>query len=49
MLAVEEVARAKALPGARVAYKRNERGEHVVALIFAGEATTPEASGRRQG
>jgi hypothetical protein len=32
--AVEEVARAKHLLGWRVGYKKNDKGEHVVALIF---------------
>lgn len=36
MRAVEELAAARSLAGARVAYKRNAKGEHVVALIFAG-------------
>lgn len=31
---IEQVARAKHLVGFRVAYKTNDRGEHVVALIF---------------
>ena len=34
MHAVEELAKTKGLVGARVAYKRNAKGEHVVALIF---------------
>jgi hypothetical protein len=34
MAAVEEVARAKGLREFRVGYKRNDRDEHVVALIF---------------
>jgi hypothetical protein len=34
MNAVDELAKARGLVGARVAYKRNDRGEHVVALIF---------------
>ncbi len=33
---IEELARARELVGARVAYKRNAKGEHVVALIFQG-------------
>jgi hypothetical protein len=36
MHAVEELARAKGLVGARVAHKRNAQGQHVVALIFEG-------------
>jgi hypothetical protein len=35
MNAVEDLAKARELVGARVAYKMNARGEHVVALIFA--------------
>jgi hypothetical protein len=34
MNAIEELAQARSLQGARVAYKRNSQGEHVVALIF---------------
>jgi hypothetical protein len=34
MSAVEEVVKAQSLVGCRVAYKRNGRGEHVVAIIF---------------
>jgi hypothetical protein len=34
MQATEELARDRAVVGARVAYKRNAKGEHVVALIF---------------
>jgi hypothetical protein len=34
MNAIDELAKARGLVGARVAYKRNARGEHVVALIF---------------
>jgi len=44
MLAVEEVARAKALFGARVGYKRNGHGEHVVALIFPAQPASPPPS-----
>ena len=36
MRAVEELAASRKLTDARVAYKRNAKGEHVVALIFAG-------------
>jgi hypothetical protein len=36
MNAVEELAKARDLAGARVAYKMNAKGEHVVALIFTG-------------
>jgi hypothetical protein len=35
MNAIDELAKDKGLVGARVAYKRNARGEHVVALIFS--------------
>lgn len=35
MTAIDELAQARGLVGARVAYKLNARGEHVVALIFA--------------
>jgi hypothetical protein len=34
MRAVEELARERGLRGARVAYKRNDRDEHVIALII---------------
>jgi hypothetical protein len=34
MAAIEQLAKDKGLVGARVAYKRNAKGEHVVALIF---------------
>jgi hypothetical protein len=34
MNAIDELAKAKGLVGWRVAYKRNAKGEHVVALIF---------------
>lgn len=34
MNAIDELAKARGLVGARVAYKVNARGEHVVALIF---------------
>jgi hypothetical protein len=36
MHAIEDLAKARGLAGARVAYKVNARGEHVVALIFTG-------------
>jgi hypothetical protein len=36
MTAVEEIARAQELQCPRVAYKKNDRNEHVIALIFAG-------------
>ena len=36
MNAVDELAKGRGLVGARVAYKRNAKGEHVVALIFTG-------------
>jgi len=35
MNAIDELARIRGLVGARVAYKRNAHGEHVVALIFS--------------
>ena len=34
MAAVEELAKARGIVKARVAYKKNAQGEHVVALIF---------------
>jgi hypothetical protein len=34
MAAIEELAKARGIVGARVAYKRNARGEHVVAIIW---------------
>jgi hypothetical protein len=34
MNAIDEIAKSRGLVGARVAYKLNARGEHVVALIF---------------
>lgn len=37
--AIEELARARGLKGYRVGYKRNARGEHVVALIFRKPST----------
>jgi hypothetical protein len=37
MAAVEELAKARGLIGCRVAYKRNAKGEHVVALIFPSQ------------
>ena len=36
MIAIEEVALANRLEGARVRYKLNSHNEHVVALIFRG-------------
>jgi hypothetical protein len=36
MTAVEEIARAQGLERPRVAYKKNDNNEHVVALIFPG-------------
>ena len=50
MIAVEEVARAKALRGARVAYKRNAHNEHVIALIFpaAEDNPPPRSPGDRE-
>ncbi len=36
MNAISDLAKARNLVGARVAYKMNARGEHVVAIIFAG-------------
>jgi hypothetical protein len=36
MRQLEELATAKGLVNARVAYKRNAKDEHVVALIFEG-------------
>jgi hypothetical protein len=36
MVAVEEIARAQELERPRVAYKKNDSNEHVIALIFAG-------------
>ena len=35
MNAIDELAKTRGLVGARVAYKMNARGEHVVALIFS--------------
>ena len=34
MLALQEIAKHRNLRGAQVDYRRNEKGEHVVALIF---------------
>ena len=34
MTELEQLARAKRLVGHRVVYKMNDRGEHVIALIF---------------
>jgi hypothetical protein len=36
MTAITELAKQRGLADARVAYKRNARGEHVVAVIFTG-------------
>ena len=36
MNAIDDLAKARGLVGARVAYKLNAKGEHVVALIFTG-------------
>ena len=36
MNAIDDLAKARGVAGARVAYKVNARGEHVVALIFTG-------------
>ncbi len=38
MGAVEELPRAKGLADYRVAYKRNAKGDHVVAVIYMGHA-----------
>jgi hypothetical protein len=35
MHAVEELAKARGVAGARVAYKMNAKSEHLVALIFS--------------
>lgn len=37
MSAVEDLARGRNVVGARIAYKRNARGEHVVAIIFPAQ------------
>jgi hypothetical protein len=37
MSAVEDLVRGRNLLGARIAYKRNARGEHVVAIIFPAQ------------
>jgi hypothetical protein len=37
MQAVADLATARKLVGARIAYKKNARGEHVVALIFPSQ------------
>lgn len=37
MRAVEELATQRGIVGARVAYKQNAKGEHVVALIFPSQ------------
>jgi hypothetical protein len=36
MTAIEEIGRAHGLERPRVAYKRTERGEHCIAIIFPG-------------
>ena len=36
MTQVEEIGRSQGLERPRVAYRKNDKGEHVVALIFAG-------------
>jgi hypothetical protein len=42
---IAESARSRGLRGARVAYKQNARGEHVIALIFEGfQPFSPEPS-----
>jgi hypothetical protein len=38
MNAIDELAKARGVAGARVAYKMNAKGEHVVALIFSSFA-----------
>ena len=35
--AVEDLVRGRNVVGARIAYKRNARGEHVVAIIFPAQ------------
>jgi hypothetical protein len=37
MAAVEELAKVRSILKARVAYKKNAQGEHVVALIFPSQ------------
>jgi hypothetical protein len=37
MSAIEDVVRARNVAGARIAYKRNAQGEHVVAIIFPAQ------------
>jgi hypothetical protein len=37
MSAVEDLVRGRNVVGARIAYKRNARGEHVVAIIFPAQ------------
>lgn len=39
MSAVEDLARGRNVVGARIAYKRNAQGEHVVAIIFPAQTT----------
>ena len=36
MTEIEEVGRSHRLEHPRVAYRKNEKGEHVIALLFAG-------------
>lgn len=36
MRAIDELAKTRGVADGRVAYKRNAKGEHVVALIFTG-------------
>jgi hypothetical protein len=37
MSAVEDLARGRNVVGARIAYKRNAQGEHVVAIFFPAQ------------
>jgi hypothetical protein len=37
MSAIEDVVRARNVASARIAYKRNAQGEHVVAIIFPAQ------------
>jgi hypothetical protein len=37
MSAIDELAKVRGIVGARVAYKQNAAGEHVVALIFPSQ------------
>jgi hypothetical protein len=47
---LQQIARSRGLRGARVAYKQNARGEHVIALIFEGFQSfgAPEPAGPRR-